>query len=359
MTAVRFDAHPPLCQQRLGGRVLAWIGDGRAAFGVGVFLLGAVLAGAVEWFVSHDSQLGVFAWLAGAGATIIVIGLAQREVARRRRRAAITVTAQDPGGASDGVDLVESAVHHCRQTSELTLTVEAELTGDLDTDWSIAQQMLARTNCAIRQANRFKRDSARVNLVPTMRLHFGFWLGAKLGRSPSKPIGLLQPKGGAGDDSYFLATVVARPGAPWWRRWRWPARSPFEVSPVDLTDSDRPRVALVVRTTRRGPATDEQLTESLRTLGIDKIIWFRLKAYELPNTTRAYTRAIKQVRQEWPARLPKESTVGYVIYLDTTVSIAMALGAYLAGPNPGLWTAYTQHRGTGEPIPFPPVRAGP
>jgi hypothetical protein len=357
LNAVRFDAHPPLCQQRLGGRVLAWIRDGLAAFGVGVFLLGAVLAGAVEWLVRDESQLGVFAWLAGAGATLIVIGLAQREVARRRRRAAITVTAQDLGGASDGIDLAESAVHYCRQTSELTLTVGAELTGDAATDWSIAQQMLARTNCAIRQANRFKRDSTRVNLVPTMRLHIGFWLGAKLGRSPSKPIGLLQPKGGAGDDSYFLATVVARPGTQR-RRRLWPVGSPFEVRQVDLTDSDRPRVALVVRTTRRGPATDEQLTESLRALGIGTIVWFRLKADELPNTTRACTRAIKQVRREWPARLPNESTVGYLIYLDTTVSIAVALGAYLAGPNPGLWTAYTQHRDTGEPIPFPPTRAG-
>lgn len=357
MTAIRFEAYPALCEQRVGGRALARLRDGQAAAGAGVFLLGATLAGAIEWFARSDDRVGVFPWLATAGVLFLAIGAGQRGVARRRRRAGITVAAQDPAGGSDGIDLAESAVQHSRQTCELTVAVEATLTGDGSADLEIAQQLREHTTCAIRLANRFKRDAVRVNLYPTMRLHLGFWLGAELGRSPSKPIGIIHPKGGAGDDSYFLATVLARPAAR--RRWRlrWPGRSPFEVSQQELTEADRPRVALVVRTQRRPAATDEQLAGSCQDLGIHHIVWFRLKSAELPSHTRAFTRAVNQIRRDWPRWLPADSEAEYVAVLDTTVTVAMALGGYLAGPNPGLWTAYTQDRSSGALLRFPPTRA--
>jgi hypothetical protein len=328
--------------------------DGRLLIGIGVFLLGAVLAETIRWLAVADGRVLAFPWLAGAGFGLVLAGLSQRRRANRQARTAVTVGAWDPSGPAGGKDRIKRAVTYSQQNHELTLAVEAELTGGV-ADLPIAEQVVTCASGAIGLADRFKADTEQINLFPVMRLHVGFWFGAQLGGNHATPIGVWQPT--RDDGGYYLAVVLSQPGPP--PRTRRRVDPPFMSNIESFTDGPAVRVALAVVVRHRDAASEERIRAKCRDTGIDQVLWLRSKSDWLPPDTETFTAALDQVEREWRDRLPA-AAASYAAFLETTIALAVGIGARLAGTDPpDRWVAYTKDRtGAGGLVRFPPEGVG-
>jgi hypothetical protein len=77
----------------------------------------------------------------------------------------------------------------------------------------------------------------------------------------------------------------------------------------------------------------------------------------LSQDMKTFDGVVAQACNAWEAApLPESARTGqHAIFLSGPVAIAVALGARLAAPTPGLWTAFTYNPTTDEYEPFPPA----
>lgn len=353
---VRLDIHPASRPDTVTEKVFDTWRHGWPCMYLGTFLLGMALPEAIRWWAGVDGRVAVFPWLVVLGGVVLSIGATRWHISRRRVRIGVVVAALDPDGPPDGPDLTERAVEHNRRTCEMTFTVATDLAGDADTDRSIVERLFAWTGWAIQRANRFNPDAASVNLMPVMRLHLAFWFGAKLGRSPSRPIRLPARAANGRGERYFVAAELSRPG-PTARGPEPRSGEPLVVSTESLQDGDPAKVALAVTIRNRGEQFDEPVRAECRRREISLIVWLRNTSDWLPPDTKTFTAALDQVERTWLSRLPHQASSGtFTVFLDTTVELAVAIGARLAGTAPDRWTACTRSRsGDGLWEQFPPA----
>lgn len=350
---MRFELHAGLRPATRPDQLRAKWHDGRLLFATGVFVLGTVLAEAIRWLVGANGRTSVFPLLAVLGVGTLGYGLHQQRKSSRRARTAVMVWVWDPGGPAGGEGRIERAVAFSRSRHDLTLQVGIDLTGGA-TDQALVEQVVARTSKAVEWADRLKAGAARVDLLPVMRLHLAFWLGASFGRAPVAPIALWQPR--RGDDGYYLATMLPPAGQPPSNENQ--ADSPFTVCVESFPTVPAVRAALAVSVWHRDKASDERIRAKCRALGVGQLLWLRSKADWQDPDTETVTTALDQVEREWTARLPA-AAAEYTVFLDAIVTLAIGIGARLAGTEPERWTALTRDR-TGQDgfVQFPPARGG-
>lgn len=352
---MRFELHAGLRPATRADQLRAKWHDGRVLFATGVFVLGTVLAETIRWLVSADGRITIFPLLAVLGVGTLGYGLHQQRKSSRRARTAVMVGVWDPGGPAGGEGRIGRAVAYCRSRHELTLQVRAELTSG-PADRALMDQVVARTSEAIEQADRFKaRPAERVDLLPVMRLHLSFWLGAMLGREPVAPVALWQPR--RDEDGYYLATVLP-PVDPPPSHGHQAGSPPFIVNVESFTADSVARAALVVSVWHRDAASEERIRAKCRSLGVGQLLWLRSTSDWLNPDADTVAAALRQVEREWSNRLPA-AAASYAVFLDTTVTVAIGIGTRLARTEPERWTAFTRDR-TGQDgfVQFPPAKGG-
>jgi hypothetical protein len=114
---------------------------------------------------------------------------------------------------------------------------------------------------------------------------------------------------------------------------------------------------LAVSVRPRDAASEERIRAKCRATGVDQVLWLRSRSDGLPPDTATFTAALDQVEREWRDRLPA-AAASYVAFLDTTIALAVGIGARLAGTERPRWTAYTRDgTGDGDFVQFPPAEA--
>jgi hypothetical protein len=348
--AVRLDPYLGERPASRSDQLRAMWPDGRLLIGFGLFLLGVALPEAIRWVAGADGRVVAFPMLVAVGLGAVLWGLSQRRTVHRQARTAIIVAALDPAGPPGGDEKLERAVAHGRRRHELTVAVRAELSGNAG-DLRIAEQVAADAIRMVGLADRVSAGTQRINLTPVMRLHLGFWFGAHLGRSHATPIGVWQPTRGNG--GYYLALMLTQPGPAPEASHR--ADPPFVPSVESFTEGQKVRVALAVSVRPRDAASEERIRAKCRATGVDQVLWLRSRSDGLPPDTATFTAALDQVEREWRDRLPA-AAASYVAFLDTTIALAVGIGAQLAGTEPNRWTAYTRDgAGNGGFVQFPPA----
>jgi hypothetical protein len=352
VSAVRLEPYPG---ERPGSRadhIRAQWHDGRLLIGLGVFGLGVALPEAIRWVAGADGRIIIFPALAVVGAGAVLWGLGKRRAVGRRVRAAITVATLDPAGPLGGEEQSERAVAYGRRHHELTFAVSASLTGSA-ADVPVVEQLARCARRAIGLADRFRPGSPQLNLIPMMRLHVAFWFGAHLRRSHTTPIALWQTA--SNGDGYYLAATLSLPGPP--PEAARQVEPPLVPSVETFTSRLPTRVALAVSVRRRDAASEQRIRARCRAIGVDQLLWLRGKSeVGLSPDTGTITAALDQVEREWVDRMPAAATT-YVAFLDTTVTLAVGIGARLADTGPSSWVAYTKDQARAELVRFPPEGA--
>jgi hypothetical protein len=327
--------------------------DGAAFVGIGVLLVGALLAEAIRFVAGEPGVHWRSLLLAILGAGFVALGLRQRQVERRGRQISVAVSAFDPRRGANGRVRIDQA-ETFSTTSPIALSVSTDLTGEVVADTPSIRQLAECTMEALRWAGRLTPGASRANLVPTMPLHLAFWLGAQLGFSHAWEVAVFAARGRSHRSLYFHATTLqAVDGA------KLPA-VPLQVgAPEPVPGVDSTRVALAVSMPGRGMGFIEPVMAACREANIGRVITIQHTG-RLADNWATFTAAVEGVFQAWlAAPLPGGARTGQqVIFLDCPVVVALSLGARLGGPTPGLWTAYTFDPGRGVYEPFPPVVAG-
>lgn len=355
MSEVCCELHPGLRPASRADQLRAKWHDGTLLIGAGVFLLGAVLAETIRWLVGADGRITIFPVFAVLGVGALGYGSHQQRMSVRRARTAVVVGVWDPGGPAGGEGRIKRAVAYCRSRHELTLQVRAELTSG-PADRALMDQVVAQTSKAIEQADRFKaRPAERVDLLPVMRLHLSFWLGAMIGREPVAPVALWQPS--RDEDGYYLATVLP-PVDPSPSHGHQAGPPPFVVNVESLGADAAARAALAVSGWHRDAASEERIRAKSRSIGVGQLLWLRSTSDWVDPDAETVAAALRQVEREWSSRLPAAAAT-YAVFLDTTATVAIGIGTRLARTEPERWTAYTRDRtGLDGFVQFPPAEGG-
>ncbi|ASO21522.1 hypothetical protein AHOG_19500 [Actinoalloteichus hoggarensis] len=328
----------------------ALVTDGTAAVAVGATVAGGFGVEAAKSFVA-DEPAGrwwfVLAFVVGLG--LVALGLGLRGRGRRRVRVGIVVTAADSRRElSQARQLEEQATAFSQSTCAVTLRAGIELSQDDVLDPRLVDALAEETRSGLTMAGRLAPDAARVNLIPTMRLHVGFWFGARLGHTHAREVMVHAMRQGNGSPAYFPA-VSLRVGAL--------GAEPLIVDRLTAVDDGDPTmVALAVDVQGFGDQFFDQVQAACRQYGIGYVLRLRRSSTDrLNEDTETFSGVVEQTCRAWRAApLPEGARNGrHAIFLNGPVAIAVALGARLAAPEHDRWTAFTRTQGGSAYEPFP------
>jgi hypothetical protein len=323
--------------------------DGTATLAIGGIVTGGFAVEAVKSFVTNDAD-GRWWFVAGAGLGLafVAVGLWLRERARRRVRVGIVVTASDARrGQARARQLDQQAEMFSRSNCSVTLKIGIELPGEGIWDRSLVDDLADETLSATTMAERLTPDAARINLIPTMPLHVAFWFGARLGYTHAREVAVHAIRQADGAPAYFPATVL---------RVTEQAREPLVVDRLEaLDDGDPTVVALALDLQGRGDQFFDDVRAACRDHGVGLLLGMRTTSPRLAENGDTFAAVVEQTVKAWrDAPLTASARTGrHVIFLSGPVAIAVALGARLASPERGRWTAFTFDATTHTYEPFP------
>ncbi|HEX2285071.1 MAG TPA: SAVED domain-containing protein, partial [Mycobacterium sp.] len=328
--------------------------DGTAAFAVGGVVAGGFGVEAVKSFVT-DEVAGRWWFVVGlfVGLALVWCGWWLRERARRRVRVGIVVTATDRRrGLARAQQLEQQAETFSRGTCAVTLKISIELPGDGRWDQQLVNALADETLSATMMAERLTPDAARINLIPTMPLHVAFWFGARLGYTHAREVAVHAIRQADGAPAYFPATSL-RAGQV--------VGEPLVVDrPEPIDDGDPAVVALALDLQGRGDQFFDQVRRTCRQQGVGMLLGLRTTSSTLAEDQATFSAVVEQTVKTWrEAPLTAAARTGrHVIFLSGPVAIAVALGARLASPEHGRWTAFTFDSATNTYEPFPAFAPG-
>ncbi|MEV6444783.1 SAVED domain-containing protein [Amycolatopsis sp. NPDC051716] len=323
--------------------------DGTAAVAIGGIVSGGFGVEALKSFVTGETA-GRWWFVVGlaVGLALVGIGLLLRERARRRVRVGIVVTASDARrGQARALQLDQQAEMFCRRTCTVTLKTSIQLPGDGRWDQELVNALADETLSATTMAERLTPDAARINLVPTMPLHVAFWFGARLGYTHAREVAVHAIRQADGAPAYFPATALRAVES---------IDQPLIVDRPEAIDEGEPTVvALALDLQGRGDQFFDHVKTACRQHGVGLLLGLRTTSSRLAENQDTFTAVVEQTCKAWrDAPLAASARTGrHVIFLSGPVAIAVALGARLASPEHGRWTAFTFDAATNTYEPFP------
>jgi hypothetical protein len=236
----------------------------------------------------------------------------------------------------------------------VTLRAAASLSGDALDDRGLVDGLADETLSAVAMAERLTPDAARISLIPTMPLHAAFWFGARLGYTHAREICVHSIRQQDGAPAYFPAVALRDHDS---------GLAPLDVGHLESVDDggDPAKVALALDLQARGDQFFDHVIATCRQYKIAYLLrmWSRTGRLREDNVT--FTGAVEQICRAWRcAPLPSVARTGrHAIFLSGPVAIAVALGARLASPEHGRWTAFTFDAASNTYEPFPYVESTP
>ena len=323
--------------------------DGTASLTVGGTVAGGFGVEAAKSFLA-DERAGRwwFALAFVAGLALVALGLWLRSRARRQVRVGIVVTAMDARrGLARVQQLDQQAETFSRSTCTVTLKTCIELPGEGVWDRQLVDALADETLSATTMAERLTPDAVRINLIPTMPLHVAFWFGARLGYTHAREVVVHAIRQADGAPAYFPATSLRAVES---------STEPLIVDRLEAIDEGDPSmIALALDLQGRGDQFFDQVVVACRQHGIGYILRLRSASSRLAEDRVTFTGVVEQTcRALREAPLPAGARTGrHAIFLSGPVAIAVALGARLASPEHGRWTAFTFDAASSAYEPFP------
>lgn len=323
--------------------------DGTAATAAGGVVAGGFGVEAAKSFLAGEAAgRWWFVLACAAGLALVGLGLWLRSRARRQVRVGIVVTATDPRrGLARAQMLDQQAEIFSRSTCTVTFRTSIELPGDGVWDRQLVEALADETLVATTMAERLTPDATRVNLIPTMPLHVAFWFGARLGYTHAREVVVHAVRQADGAPAYFPATPLRAVES---------ASEPLVVDRLVAVDGGDPTMAAIAMDLQgRGDQFFDQVAAACRQHHIGYLLRVRSGSSRLTEDTATFTGAVEQTCRAWrEAPLPAAARTGrHVIFLSGPVAIAVALGARLASPEHGRWTAFTFDAASNTYEPFP------
>jgi hypothetical protein len=325
------------------------ITDGTFAIAVGGVVAGGFGVEAVKSFVT--AQAAGRWWLvacAGVGVALAGLGWWLRQRARRRVRVGIVVTAVDGRrGLARAEQLDQQAEVFSRSTCALTLKVGLRLPVVGRWERKLVDALADETMAAATLAAQLTPDATRINLIPTMPLHAAFWFGARLGHTHAREISVHAIRQADGAAAYFPATAL---------RAEETTAEPLIVDQLeDLGGGDPTVVALALDLQGRGDQFFDQVRAACRQHGVGSLLGLRGRSPRLAENRNTFTGVVAQTCRVWrDAPLTAAARTGrHAVFLSGPVAIAVALGARLAAPEHGRWSAFTFDADTNSYEAFP------
>lgn len=323
--------------------------DGTAAVAVGGVAAGGFGVEAAKSFLADEPAGRLWLVLAFVAAlALLTFGLWLRRRARRQVRVGIVVTAVDARrGLARADQLEQQAETFSRSTCTVTLKARVELPGDGVWDRQLVDSLADETMSAATMAERLTPDAARINLIPTMPLHVAFWFGARLGYTHAREIMVHAIRQADAAPAYFPATTLRATGS---------GTEPLTVDRLEpIEDGDTRSAALALDLQGRGDQFFDQVMAACRQHGIGYLLRLRSASARLAEDSTTFTGVVEQTCRAWSeTALPASARTGqHAIFLSGPVAIAVALGARLASPEHGRWTAFTFDAASNSYEPFP------
>ncbi|NJP97102.1 SAVED domain-containing protein [Nonomuraea sp. FMUSA5-5] len=324
--------------------------DGTASLTIGGAMAGGFGVEATKSFLTNEVEGRWWFVLAfAAGLAFVALGLRLRGWSRRQMRVGIVVTAMDARrGLARAQQLDQQAETFSRNTCTVTLKTNIDLPGDGVWDRRQIDALADETLAAATMAERLTPDAVQINLIPTMPLHVAFWFGARLGYTHAREIVVHAIRQADGAPAYFPATSLRTIDS---------AREPLTIERLDaLDDGDPTKVALALDLQGRGDQFFDQVMATCRQQGIGYLLRLRSTSPKLTEDRETFTGVVEQTCRAWrEAPLPAGARTGqHAIFLSGPVAIAVVLGARLASPEHGRWTAFTFDAASNSYEPFPP-----
>lgn len=338
-----------------GGSQGRWalVTDGTAPLTVGGTAAGGFGVEAAKSFLADElAGRWWFVLTFVAGLALVALGLWLRSRARRQVRVGIVVTATDARRVlARAQQLDQQAEAFSRSTCTLTLKTSIELPGDGVWDRQLVDALADETLSATTMAERLIPEAVRINLIPTMPLHVAFWFGARLGYTHAREVMVHAIRQADGAPAYFPAISLRAIDA---------SAEPLTVDRLEAIDEGDPtKVALALDLQGRGDQFFDQVVAACRQHGIGYLLRLRNASSRLVEDSSTFSGVVEQTCRAWrEAPLPAGARTGqHAIFLSGPVAIAVALGARLASPEHGRWTAFTfdAASNTYEPFPVPPA----
>ncbi len=311
--------------------------DGSAAIAIGGLFAGTFLTEMGKSVMTGEKP-GRF-WFVVAvvgGLAVMGLGFWLRHRARMGLRVGIIVNAVD---AHRGYARAEQRNQHAERFSHgsaaVTLKAQIELSTDPTRNRELVDLLAEETLRATMIAERLAPEAAHVNLIPTMPLHVAFWLGARLGHTHAQHVAVHELRQDTGSPAFFAATLLRTLDG---------TAAPLTVKrPEVFDDGDATKVAIALDLQNRGDQFRDAVVKACREHGIGWLLLLRNENRLLKQDLKTFNGVVSQTCNVWDtAALPAAARTGqHAIFLSGPVAIAVALGARLAAPAPGQWTAYT------------------
>ncbi|MFD1238205.1 SAVED domain-containing protein [Pseudonocardia benzenivorans] len=282
------------------------------------------------------------------GLALVGLGFWLRSRARRRVRVGIVVTAADARrGLARARQLDQQAETFSRATCSVTLRTGVDLASSGEWDRGVVDALADETLTAITLAERLTPDAAQVNLIPTMPLHVAFWYGARLGYTHSRNVVVHAIRQADGAPPYFPAVSL---------RATDPQCQPLDVDRLEVIDGgNQTMTAIALDLQGRGDAFFDQVIAACRQRGFGYLVRMRAESDRLSENMDTFTGVVEQATRAWRnLPLPAGARTGqHAIFLSGPVALSVALGARLASPEHGRWTAFTFDAASNSYEPFP------
>ncbi|MFJ8917800.1 SAVED domain-containing protein [Amycolatopsis sp. NPDC102389] len=283
-----------------------------------------------------------------SGIALVALGLWLRGRASRQVRVGIVVTASDARrGIARAHQLEQQAEKYSQSTCTITLKTSIELSGDGVWDRQLVDALADETLSATMMAERITPDAFRINLIPTMPLHVAFWFGARLGYTHAREVVVHAIRQADGAPAYFAATSLRAIDS---------SVEPLDVDRLEaIDDGDPNKVALALDLQGRGDQFFDQVMASCHQHGFGYLLRLRSATSRLVENNTTFTGVVEQTCRAWrEAPLTAGARTGHhAIFLSGPAAIAVALGAQLAPPEHGQWTAFTFDATSNSYEPFP------
>lgn len=327
----------------------ALVTDGTAAISVGAMAAGGLGVEVLKSFAADEpAGRGWFFLVFVAALVLLALGLCLRSHARRQVRVGIVVTATDARrGLARARQLDQQAETFSRDKCTVTLKTSVELAGDGVGDLQLIDSLADETLSAMTMAERLTPDAARVNLIPTMPLHVAFWFGARLGHTHAREVMVHTIRQADGNPTYIPATSLRANDS---------TKRPLSVERMTVLDDGDPTTAAVALDLQgRGDQFFDAVLAACRQHRINYLLQLRSVSSRLTEDRATFNGVVEQTCRAWrDAPLPAGARTGqHAIFLSGPVAIAVALGARLASPEHGRWTAFTFDAATNAYEPFP------
>ncbi|SNY25348.1 hypothetical protein SAMN05421748_102321 [Paractinoplanes atraurantiacus] len=323
--------------------------DGSAAIAVGGLIAGTFATETAKTVMTGEKP-GRF-WFAVAvlaGLAVMGLGFWLRHRSRMGLRVGIIVNAVDAHrGSARAEQRNQQAERFSQNSAAVTLKAEIALSDDPSRDRELVDLLAEETLRATTIAERLAPEAAHVNLIPTMPLHVAFWLGARLGHTHAQHVAVHELRQNNGSPAFFAATSLRTLDGK---------AVPLTVERPQMFDAgDATKVAIALDLQNRGDQFRDAVAKACREHGIGWLLLLRNENQLLKQDMKTFNAVVTQTCNEWyNAVLPPAARTGHhAIFLSGPVAIAVALGARLAAPSPGQWTAYTFNPTESVYVPFP------